>query len=173
MKRKLHILSACTAGLFALEAQAQSIGPSAISSAGNSAVVAGKTFEYIVGEPLLASIGSLSNYVIISGVLQPQFESGTGIDHPALSTDLLSLFPNPTSNNLFLQPNFLQGGVLQCVLTDVLGRRLLVKEFILKTGRERQQLDMHAIVAGQYNLTCNWSQGKAVAQATFKIQKLN
>jgi hypothetical protein len=149
---------------------AQSTGPSAMNSAGGWMAVSGDTYEWSIGEMAVISTYSSSGLIVTQGLLQPVTKT-VGVQQTFL-TSQMQVFPNPAENLLFLQPTFAAEGTLACVLHDVAGKIILRDEWNLKTGKEQQQLDLHAIAAGTYILRVSFAQGNQVYTAPYKIQKL-
>ncbi len=173
MKPKLILSSVLLmlAGLPAL--RAQSIGPSVINVTGGSSSTGGNTFEWSVGEAVVAT--QMSTYVIVtSGILQPIEPSGpTGIPgSPVLQG--LSVFPNPASSIVNIQFNSPGDGTLIYRLVDVLGKVLIENTSEIKQGTVDRQLDIRTFACASYMLHVIYkTNGKPEESNTYKIQKLN
>ena len=149
---------------------AQSVGPSSLNASGGSAVVSGNTFEYAIGD-LLTTTYTSSSLVVTQGVLQPM-PAPTGISTPGIAASDLSVFPNPASGYLFLQPGFSKGGVLEYLLLDATGKTVLQRSVTLTQGNERQEIVMTPFAAGQYMLQVQWRQQGQTYMNAYKVQKL-
>lgn len=160
----------CPAIMATISVWSQSIGPSVINSSGGSAVIAGNTYEFSVGE-LISTTSSGPGIVIIQGVLQPSVEP-TGIDDKQFFADNLKLFPNPAEDVVFLQPAFAKGGKLSCNLYDALGRIISQSEFILSSGKEKQTISLKMLASGTYMLDVTYKQTGKDYHTAYKVQKV-
>ena len=150
---------------------AQSIGPSAIDAAGNSITTGGITYEYAIGQPGNNSTFTSASLVVTPGVLQPVINT-TGILPDAGLSAQLQVYPDPLETMLFIQPAFKGGGTLQSGLYDASGKLVLRQDALLKTGGERQALDVTQLAAGNYLLQVKWLCAGATSTAAYKLQKL-
>ena len=165
---KLLLLSLmlCTATFV----HAQSIGPSAIDAAGGSVSAGGNTYEYAIGQVVAGNTFTAASLVVTPGVLQPV--STTGVTLPAIAQADLKVFPSPAETTLYLQPAFSGSGSLQYSLYDAAGKLVLSHTVILKSGTERQVLNVAQIAAGQYMLRAMWLQAGITYTSGYKVQKL-
>jgi hypothetical protein len=168
MKKKILML--CPAVLASISVWSQSIGPSVINSSGSSAVIAGSTYEFSIGE-LISNTSTGPGIVITQGVLQPS-EEPTGIDDKQFFADNLKLFPNPAEDVVFLQPSFTKGGTLACNLYDALGRIISQSEFTLSTGKEKQTMSLKMLASGTYMLDVSYKQAGKDYHTAYKVQKV-
>lgn len=152
-------------------APAQNIGPAAFNAGGGSKAIQGNTYEYAIGSPFNGKTYNASNLVVTPGVLQPYFDNGTGISGMPLSASDITIFPNPASDLLFVQPDFNTPGKLRYVLFDVTGRVISKNEYTLSQGNERQKISMQAFAAGNYVLLIQWRQKDKIYNGSFKIEK--
>lgn len=166
-----HLFTILCCLFLSVWSHAQSIGPSTLNATGNSATLSGNTYEYAIGG-LIGNSYVSDNLVVTPYALQP-VEPSTGIPTPGISVSELSVFPNPASHILYLQPKFGKKGVLEYVITDALGRTIATRKISLEKGNERQEIDMSSFALGQYNLTVQWLQQGKVSLSTFKVQKIN
>lgn len=150
--------------------RAQSIGPSTVDASGGSAVIAGNTYEYAIGD-LLAPTLTGPGIVITPGVLQPRKKT-VGIDDRQFFTGTLNIYPNPTEELVFLQPQFSSGGVLSYTLYDILGRAMQHKDCTLSSGKEKQSLSLKELASGTYTLEVGFKQKGKLYRTAYKIQKI-
>lgn len=150
---------------------AQSIGPAGINAGGGSTDLAGNTYEFALGN-LVAGSYTSSGLVVTPYALQPVTGS-TGIEVPRIDAADLSVFPNPATHILNLQPRFKGKGILVYTFTDVLGRLIFSRELSLDAGNEKQEIDLSGLAAGQYQLDLLWKQKGKTARSIYKIQKIN
>jgi hypothetical protein len=172
MKSKF-ILSAIPLLLLGLpNVRAQSIGPSVINVTGGSSTSSGNTFEWSVGESVVAT--SMSTYLIVThGVLQPIEPATTEIAGTAVLPGL-SVFPNPSSTIVNIQFDATRAGTLQYRLVDVLGKVLLENTSEVKPGTVNRQIDVKQFACATYMLHASFkSNGAAEETTTYKIQKIN
>lgn len=161
-------MSACTA----LTASAQSIGPSAITAAGNSTATSSLTHEYAVGQVVVSNTFSSTALVVTPGVLQPVIAASNSITPQSLTLAEMNVFPNPVESDLFMQPGFTGAGMLSYSLYDAAGKLVMMREVALTSGVERQSILMTPFAAGQYSLQVAWRQGATTALGAYKVQKL-
>ncbi len=148
----------------------QIIGPTAIDAAGTSVTAGGITYEYAIGQFLADSTFTSNLLIVTPGVLQPV--NTTGISPSAILPAQLQVYPDPVQTMLFIQPAFSSGGKLIYGLYDAAGKQVLRQEAILKTGGERQALNVSHIVAGQYILQVTWLSAGTTSAVGYKVQKL-
>src|SRR3954465_12260692 len=75
MQRKRYKLL-LAALILSAPAGAQSLGPSELNAAGNSATAGGNTYEYAIGSVVGLPAYSSASIVVTPGVLQPQSPTG-------------------------------------------------------------------------------------------------
>jgi len=168
MKRLLLLVS--SVGCVAL-ANAQSVGPSIMNTAGGSKTIAGNTYEWSIGE-MITSTHVGGSLVVTQGILQP-LNATTGVTTIPSKMANLKVYPNPVTNGwLYLQPNFETGGKVTCSITDATGRLVILQSEELQNGTELQSIPMNALAIGQYTLTVTWKDKQGEAISNFKIQKI-
>ena len=171
MKKGIRWLALAPALLYSLGAQAQTMTPSTLNASGGSGEIAGNIYEYSVGEMVLVHTATAPNLIVTQGVLQPQ-EEASGIADAVLPEKALTVYPNPSSDILYLQPDMAYGGKLVLSLTDMTGRSLVKKECVLKTGTEKQTIDLSMFAAGTYLLYATFTHNNQDFVRSFKVQKL-
>ncbi len=85
------------------------------------------TISYTIGEMVLVETWKSNGLTVTQGISQPLIipvDAGAGNFNPGEIT----IFPNPTPNDLFVRYNILQPGKLNIQLFDALGQSLLTKE---------------------------------------------
>ena len=158
---------------FFYSANAQSIGPSTLNTMGKSTTNNGITIEQSMGGIVAGNTFISPTLTITPGVLQPQIIiTPEGIQNAANTTQLLTVFPNPTEQIVFIQANFQKQQTLNCTLTDALGKVLIQRVFVLEKGNELQKIDLSQFAMGQYNLNIGWTQSNGESIHSFKIQKI-
>lgn len=144
---------------------------STINSSGSSAIISGNLYAYSIGEMVLVSTESSGTLIVTQGVLQAS-GSVLGVEEETLLEAGLSLYPNPVTNILYLQPNFPDGGELSLQLFDLRGRLILKRKINLQTGTERQELNLSSLQEGAYFLKARLQQNERSQKHSFKILKL-
>lgn len=156
------------------EARAQSVGPSVLNAAGGSAVIAGNTHEFSVGEEILIPTSTSGSLVVTSGVLQPSPFIETSIaDVAALQG--VTVFPNPVTTDLYVAPSLGSRGTLEMQLLDATGKLIRRSATRLATGNEQQTIPMEALAASTYMLRLVWTPEGGTAKpatASYTIQKV-
>jgi Secretion system C-terminal sorting domain len=82
---------------------AQSIGPATMNTAGGNGQVGATTIEYSIGEMAVVSTQSNSNITITHGILQPQSNIAEGITDETFASNNLSIYPNPSTAEIFIK----------------------------------------------------------------------
>ena len=147
-------------------------GQSAIDAAGGSKTFSdGNTYEFAIGQTISGPAYLSSSLVVTPGVLQPAANSTT-VKPLTIAGDDLQVYPSPADHTLFLQPAFGSSGMLQYSLLDAEGKTVLRGEAALKSGRERQSLEVTSIAAGQYLLQVRWISDGRQYTSGHKVEKL-
>ncbi len=166
-KSKIFTIAAM---LGALGAQAQ--GMSTLNASGGSKEIAGSVYEYSIGEMTLVHTASSPNLMVTQGLLQPM-DAPVGIAERILPDNALTVYPNPSQDLLYIQPNLSGTGTLTLTLSDIAGRQISQQSVVLQTGKEKQSLSLHAVVSGSYLLKVLFDQNDQKYIQSFKVQKVN
>lgn len=150
---------------------AQQIAPSTYNSSGGSNVLNGNTYEWSIGEMVLVHTATNSNVILTQGLLQSSKNNGNSIKPNRLSAQLFTVFPIPTEDILYLQPNFSGKSTLAVAVFDITGREMLRDELHLKSGKELQQIKMANWAAGNYLLKVDVVDKGISFQDVYKITK--
>ncbi len=153
-------------------AQGQTISPAAINASGGSKDIGGNTYEYSIGEMTLVHTASTANIVVTQGLLQPAETASTDVADLTLPADMLTVYPNPFEDMIYIQPNAQGGAVLTLTLMDITGRRIHQQDATLESGNEKQSIRLSAIAAGTYMLQAVVTHSNQNRVGNFKIQKL-
>lgn len=159
LKMTLILLCTCCSGLLA---------QSTLNAAGGGATIGGNSYDYSVGEMAVVSTASTATLVVTQGLLQPQPATPDATSNLIISENQLSIYPNPTTAILNLQPQFTTGGILSIQLVDMNGRMIQKKEIKLANGSETQKLDISSYATGNYLLNVQFENHRN----TYKIQKI-
>ncbi len=171
MINKKQILTVATV-LGALGVQAQAISPSTLNASGGSKEIAGSVYEYSIGEMVLVHTASSTNLIVTQGLLQPMEES-VGIAEMILPDNALTVYPNPSQDILYIQPNLSGSGTLTLILSDITGREMKQQSVAIQTGNEKQSLNLQAFASGSYLLNVIFDQNDQKFIKSFKVQKVN
>lgn len=173
MKKRMISLTIVSTLLFATGSQAQTVTPSTFNATGGSKEIAGNLYEYSIGEMVLVNTASTPNLIVTQGLLQPS-EGPVGISDPALPDNALSVYPNPSDDVVYIQPNITDGGgMLTLTLLDVTGRQLQEHAASLQSGNEKQSVSLKSLAAGTYMLRAVFTRDNQDRIRNFKIQKIN
>lgn len=168
-----HLLTCLSTLLFLpLAMHAQSIGPSEMNATGKSVFAGSNTYEYAIGTVVAGNTFQSPGLIVTQGVLQPLIAEPSGVHEPGISSDNLSVYPNPVEQTLFLKPAFGKKGKLEYVLLDGAGRTIMKKSAALEQGNELQEIPMSPYAVGQYTLSVTWQHQGQLQSTAYKIQKI-
>lgn len=149
---------------------AQTIQPAVINTAGSSATIGPNTFEWSVGEMVLVNTAIASGITVTQGLLQP-IEQSSGINESKLSLSELSVYPNPTTDQLWLQWHSASKITASIQVTDVTGRLCFQKELKDRSGIEAYVIDLSLWAAGAYMLAIHSNINGQQFFNSFKVVK--
>lgn len=176
MKKKILSFVAGFVMLVAI-AKGQSISPSTINSQGGFTTIGGNTYEWSIGEMVLVHTASAGNVMITQGLLQPgKHSGGTNISESQFIFDRVKVYPNPATNQFFLDADFKESGVLHCTLFDLNGKIIEEKKLSSTGQRQKLQYNISALSAGNYMLVVDFTaegKNKQINKAAYKIEKTN
>lgn len=167
---KKIILMGFLTGLIPVWSLAQSIGPSSMNNAGGAARLGSEMHEWAIGD-LIAATGAGPGLIITPNSLQPAMQA-TAVPSGSYSAGEISVFPNPSKGEVFIQPRFSSGGSLQASLLNATGQVILQKSCTLQSGNERQSISMENLPSGVYHLQLQIIRQNQSASQSFLIQKL-
>jgi hypothetical protein len=154
------------AGAFAYgEVSSQSLQPTVIASDGGSAVVPSGSISWTLGETVTETFSSPGNY-LTQGFHQPAIllvsVSGASLNSGA------GVYPNPTTDLLYINLNYLAGGNYTIIFYDVVGNK--VKTLSAPGGGNATvQVKLADLANGVYMLSIS---GTDFSQS-FKVIKTN
>lgn len=134
--------------------EAQSIGPDILNSTGGSATLNNQTFEWSIGESIATHTAISNNLVITHGVLQPIIvqEDTSHIKTPKLADFQISVYPNPSEDNLYIKLNLSAATTLSYVLYDMQGRVMLEKKELRIEPAAVELISLNKLAAASYML---------------------
>ena len=153
--------------LWSVEISAQKIYPQILSSSGNSYQTNTMTIEWTLGELAITTINGPTS-MITQGFHQPRYTI-TAIDELSQAIGKISVYPNPTSDEVHMTMTFDKIMSVQVRLTDSNGRLLWNKKYVGQNMDE--STSFRNLPNGNYFLSFS-VKGKNFSQ-TFKIQKIN
>ncbi|MCI4666792.1 MAG: T9SS type A sorting domain-containing protein [Bacteroidia bacterium] len=139
---------------------AQSLTPEVLTSAGETFKGTNVSLDWTMGEIMTESFAG-TTLVLTQGFQQPSLTS-TSIEELASSFGTIKVYPNPTSNRLFIERE--RGQNLQVMLLDMKGSMVLQKTIQPLMG----ELNLSSYANGIYVL--RMTDGKKFAQ-TIRIEK--
>lgn len=158
----------------------QAAAQQTINVAGNSAVIQGMTFEYSIGEMTLISTEKAGNLIVTQGLLQPQTSTAdansTNANNNHLSSlaGLINVYPNPTSNILYIETKDQEAGELNYQLFDATGKLVASSKELQKEGANKFSFNLQSFASGNYFLMIQKSSKEGSNEAiSYKIQKTN
>ena len=80
------------------------------------------------------------------------FTTQTSVTENETQIENLTLFPNPASNTLFLTFNAKEKDDVVVIISDILGRQVIVKNTCVTNGENKISVDIESLQSGIYNL---------------------
>ena len=148
--------------------------------AGNSAVIQGVTFDYSIGEMTVISTEKTGNLIVTQGFLQPlqtatnSSNSTSTANHLNTLAGLIQVYPNPTSNILYIETKNQQAGNLNYQLFDAAGKLVASSKEFQKEGDNKFSFNLQSFASGNYFLMIQKSSNEGSNEAiSYKITKTN
>ena len=113
---------------------------------------------------LLGVSGSNANGVIGIGPPSPYFKTNTGLAETIQSISNLSVFPNPTTGDVWLSLNSVSSQTANIIVIDGNGREVYKQTIKLQIGENKQMLKLNGIAQGIYTLQLQTTNGKLTQQ---------
>ena len=137
-----------------------------VASAGGDALVAGKKFEYTLGEPVIETIGNgVKRFT--QGFHQPEICPlivHIGTSEVAVASGL-SVFPNPTTAELYLRFDAPTGKTFQLQVFNAAGQ--LLRDLPKMDDMQTSAIDCQAFPPGAYFLLAHTADGRLFFQVPF------
>lgn len=141
----------------------QSISPDVIGTAGNRATGTNLTIDWTMGEVATATLTG-SNSMVTQGFHQP-YLTIVGVEIPEETLMDVRIYPNPTSNQVFVRMNLTEVGQCQLNLIALDGK--ILKTVQVNTPNQEVLIEMSEYPAGSYLLSLSTQH----TQQIHKIQK--
>ncbi len=145
-----------------LFSQTASLDREVVASAGGSAFVGGKNFEYTLGESVIQTIGNGAT-ILTQGFHQPESYT-VGISAIAEASGL-SVYPNPTTGTLHLQFGAPVGKSFYMQVFNATGQ--LVQTLPKSDDTQPGTVDCRAFPSGTYFLVARIADGGLFFQVPF------
>ncbi len=148
-------------------ASAQNVGlcNQILASAGKISIQQGNVWAWTAGEPVIFTLGPVSNYILTQGFHQPDLCQAVSTDETALSDWQIEVFPNPTSDQLHVRFSAEKTGALRATVVDLLGH-IVLSNLTLDTP-ESSTLDCSGWLPGVYVLLLQDADTHATATVRF------
>ncbi|SEA35222.1 T9SS type A sorting domain-containing protein [Psychroflexus halocasei] len=143
---------------------------STVNTSGGSNTLSIGAFDYSIGEMTVVSTQSNANITVTQGLLQVE-SSSLGTPEEILSDQDLTIYPNPTTDLLYIKPSLKGSGELSIKLYDLQGRRVSERTFYLETGLEKQKIDLSYLQEATYMLSVEFIHEQKNYRQTYKIVK--
>lgn len=147
-------------------------GQSTLNATGGSAYIGGNEYEWSVGEMALVNTFTTSSIIVTQGVLQTGLKEATALQITELNQHI-KVYPNPASNNVFINYESANSSMLGLRLSDVTGKIISQQQYPVKMGSNVCQLNVSNLAAATYLLQVDVTMpnGKTLT-VPYKIQKL-
>lgn len=148
------------------------VKPFTVNSTGGTAIIGGDVYDWSFGEMVMINTAASANLIVTAGLLQP-IDPNVEIPEPVNAGILLNAYPNPSSDQLFLDCKLIDAGFISIQLLDMTGRMLYQHSQELTSGSQLLSVPMTSYSPGDYLLRTllDDSSGKQYVK-TFKIQKI-
>ncbi|MBC7776398.1 MAG: T9SS type A sorting domain-containing protein [Phycisphaerae bacterium] len=135
-----------------------------LASAGGNAFVGGKNFEFTLGEPVIETIGLGAN-LLTQGFHQPEICPLTVGISEVNNASGLSVFPNPTTGELYLRFDAPTGKTFQVQVFNAAGQ--LVRDLPKSDDTKTNIVDCRAFPPSTYFLLARTDDGSLFFQVPF------
>lgn len=162
-----HTVLTSTLILFVSFVIAQPIKQQVVASSGSYYDNGNVSLSNTVGEPVTPTL-SVSATILTQGFQQPHYDVISSVLENTNSNLKISVYPNPTENNIFIDILSEQGEAAQLTVTDVLGKLLLNQNLVFN---KTNAINLNHLASGQCFFSITDTQGKLLS--THKIQKVN
>lgn len=171
MKKTFLFIIAFTT-IFAVHAQ--TIAPNILNSAGGSVKVNGVLYDWSFAEMTMINTVLSDKLIVTQGILQTRTDTaGTGISDVSFPGPEIIVFPNPTQNSVRFEGDYSSEGRMQYTLTDIQGKVIQEKRFVIHSGKDQQTIDLSELCPGTYLLNFLVEHENRTFFKTSKIQKNN
>jgi hypothetical protein len=145
--RKISAMILC-ALVFGPLARGQTITPDVLGTAGTQGIVGTTTVEWTVGETAIETISGSGN-TITQGFHQPKY-TVVALDEPLIAEIGIRVYPNPASDQVYMDISRGEESTLKVQLIDLTGRILDARSTLLM--QDKLTFDLSQVAVGQYFL---------------------
>ncbi len=162
-----------------LVVSAQCFAQHTMNVSSHTAVIAGNTFDYSIGEMTLISTAHTGGLIVTQGFLQPLQNERveTHMAEPSSAQTManqVKVYPNPTENILFIESIEETEQMIGYQLFDATGKVVLNEKINWHVGFNKLTLDLRNYAAGAYYLMISQpNQQGNLENTSYKIQKTN
>lgn len=157
--------------IFYVNAIGQSISPSTFNAAGQTGTIGGIHFETSIGEMVAVHTASTSSIIVTHGILQPNANS-ISIQSQAKNQTNIEVYPNASSNEVYIHANFKSKFNLSWQIIDVVGKVVKQGNINREQGELSYPIDVKGIAVGCYYLQIQTSVNGHMQNKSFKIEKI-
>lgn len=136
----------------------------------------GISHEYVVGEMVLVHTASAGSVKLTQGFLQPHriYVEAVGQGGYTDLLENLKVFPNPTTDLLFVECLVNETSRLTYQLFDATGHLILNRNSMQREGADRFSIDLRSFASGTYFLVITKDGGeRGPSTYSYKISKIN
>jgi hypothetical protein len=128
--------------------------------------------SYTIGEMPIIQTFKNSGLFLTNGIIQPEV-SNADAGGTAFGKGEITIYPNPTPNNLFIQYNILEQGKLSLQLYNALGQRIFTDEIIVNSfSTKKYDLAKYAADAYILKVLFTGDNGNTIKKGKYKIIKI-
>lgn len=149
MKKIFLLLCACCASGFLF---AQSISPTVFATQGDYFTSSSGNISWTLGELVTETLITSGNG-LTQGFQQPDLR--TGIYVKEIDGNILSVYPNPTMDDVIVDLNKMKGGEYQLTVFDVAGNLISTKTYSGGANENEIHLSFKNYASGTYMLVIN------------------
>lgn len=155
----------------ALATNAQSLSPTVIASGGNYTAAGGYSLSYTVGEMAAITTVTSSNgaTILTQGFQQPNDIINGLLDVEKEGDLSFSVYPNPTTDQLWFGYEFSQSGKVEVTLFNVVGQKLnYTLNESYDNGKVVHHFDCTSYAAGDYVMSVKFTSDKGASKTISK-----
>jgi hypothetical protein len=169
---KKHLLNILVL-MIAVTGWTQMVKPFAVNSTGGTAVIGGNVYDWSFAEMVLTETAVSTNMIVTAGLLQP-IDPNVEVPESIETSIIMNVYPNPASDQLFLESNLKEAGQFMIQMYDLTGRLIKDQSADIEVGSHLETIDMAQYTPGEYLLRVLFISVKPDSryQQTFKIQKV-
>ncbi len=166
MKKNLFLLCVIFSGLIA---QAQSLTPQVIASAGNYFENSNFSISWTLGEPMIETY-TTPNTILTQGFHQPELLT-VGIPTVLPYNTYMNLYPNPTMQNVTFDMKYGNNALINIDVINNLGQIISTQNIsVQKDQLHSQTINLQQFASGMYQIRIS-ENGQLVN--SYKVNKVN